>query len=163
MLRHDQLVADDLTEAAALIWEQAQRQLAQQGADLDTLRTRAVAMLSVAALVAGLFGSRLPHGHASARTVIAVIAALVLFGVSVVLAVLIGMPKNWLFTFKLDELMNRVEAGTATSGDVNISLAARAEENRRENAGQLEFLYSLFGVACVLVGLQVAAWAIAVI
>ncbi len=29
------------------------------------LRIRAVAMLSVASIVAALFGSRLPHGHAS--------------------------------------------------------------------------------------------------
>src|SRR5260370_16195835 len=126
-----QPVADDLSDSAALLWEQAQRQLSQQNTDLDALRTRAVALLSVAALIAGLFGSRLPHGHAAARTVIAVTVALVLFAASVILAILVAAPKkNWLFTFTLDKLLDRVEAGSALPGGCTLRLAVHAGPNR---------------------------------
>ena len=85
---------DPNADAAALIWDQARQQLAQQNADLDLLRTRAVAMLSVAALVARLFGTRLPQGHAHSRTLAFVIAALVLFAASVILAELVAAPRR---------------------------------------------------------------------
>lgn len=157
-------MADDLSDSAALLWEQAERQLSQQNADLDALRTRAVALLSVAALVAGLFGSRLPHGHPAARTVIAVIVALALFAGSVILAILVAAPrKNWLFTFTLDKLLDRVEAGSAIPGDITLSLAARAEQNRLGNRVKLEPMYAMLGWVCALVGLQVVAWAVAVL
>ena len=95
-----------------MLWAQAQQQLSQQNSELDALRTRAVAMLSVATLVAGLFGTRLPTSHVSARTVAAVTAALVLFALSAVLAIMVAAPrKQWLFTFGLDPLLERVEAG----------------------------------------------------
>jgi hypothetical protein len=157
--------ADQWEAAAALLWAQAQQQLSQQNSELDALRTRAVAMLSVAALVAGLFGTRLPTGsHVSARTVAAVTAALVLFAASAVLAIMVAAPRNrWLFTFGLDPLLERVEAGSIQPGDVTVSLAGRAEENRRSNNAKLKPMYTMFGWICALVGLQVVAWAVAVL
>ena len=147
-----------------MLWEQAQRQLARQESDLDALRARAVAMLSVAALVAGLFGSRLPHHHVPSRTTIAVVAALLLFAVSVVLALLVAAPKkDWEFTFKLDKLIERVDDATAAPVDVTRNLAVWAEEARAENTGKLNALYTSFSWVCLLVGLQVIAWAIAVL
>jgi hypothetical protein len=152
----------DTTEAAGLLWEQAKAQLAAQKADADSLRTRAVALLSVASLVAGLFGSRLPHDHAAPRTVIASIAALALFGASIVLVLLIAAPKqNWYFTFRLDELFKEVDEGKASPGNVTRNLAVWAEDFRRKNLDKLDTMYLLFGGTCVLVGLQVVAWAIA--
>jgi hypothetical protein len=156
---------DDLNaEAAALIWEQARQQLNQQTTDLDVLRTRAVAMLSVAALIAGLFGSRLADGHAGGRTVGFVIVALVLFAASVVLAVIVAAPRrNWEFTFRLSGLLQRVDAGEAVPADVTRNLAAWSETARFNNAQRMERLYTMFRLVCVLVGLQVVAWAIAVL
>lgn len=151
----------DVTAAAALLWEQAKAQLAGQRADVDALRTRAVALLSVASLVAGLFGSRLPHNH-EPRTVIASIAALALFSISVVLVLLIAAPKqNWFFTFKLGELLKKVDEGEASPVDVTYSLADWAEHCRSKNLDKLKVMYALFGGTCLLVGLQVVAWAIA--
>jgi hypothetical protein len=156
---------DDLNaEAAALISEQARQQLNQQNDDLDVLRTRAVAMLSVAALVAGLFGARLPGGHANARTVGFVIVALVLFAASVVLAVIVAAPRrNWEFTFRLGALLERVDAGKAVPADVTRNLAAWSETARLNNAQRMEHLHNMFRVVCFLVGFQVVAWAIAVL
>jgi hypothetical protein len=157
--------ADRSDAAAALLWAQAQQQLSQQNSELDALRTRAVAMLSVATLVAGLFGTRLPDGHhVQARTVAAVTVALALFAVSAVLAIRVAAPrKQWLFTFGLEPLLERVEAGSVKPGDVTLSLASRAEENRRANNVKLKPMYTMFGWICALVGLQVVAWAVAVL
>jgi hypothetical protein len=156
-------VDDPNADAAALIWDQAKQQLAQQNADLDLLRTRAVAMLSVAALVAGLFGTRLPHGYTHGGTLAFVIAALALFATSVVLAVIVAAPRRkWEFTFKLDPLLQRVDAGDAVPADITRNLAAWAEVARSNNARQMSSLYSVFRLVCLLVGLQVIAWALAV-
>ncbi|TYK44115.1 hypothetical protein [Actinomadura decatromicini] len=150
---------DPNADAAALLWEQARQQLGQQSADLDLLRTRAVAMLSVAALVAGLFGARLPAAHTSDRAVGFMIAALALFAASVVLAVTVAVPRrNWEFTFKLDLLIARVDAGEAEPADVTRNLAAWAEAARRNNARTMSRLYLWFRLVCLLVGLQVVAW-----
>jgi hypothetical protein len=136
---------DDLNaEAAALIWDQAKQQLAQQNADLDLLRTRAVAMLSVAALVAGLFGTRLPDGDTHSRTLAFVIAALVLFAVSIVLAVLVAAPRRkWEFTFKLGSLLQRIDAD-GVPVDVTRNFAAWSEVARSNNARQMKVLYAIF-------------------
>jgi len=155
-------VADDLDDAAGLLWDQAQRQLSQQISDLATLRTRAVALLSVAALVAGLFGSRLPHGHASAIRVTAVTVALALFAIGVVLALLVAAPRSqWIFDFKLDKLAELVNDGSAVPRDITSNLAEWADDALRWNAGKLEKLYVLFGCLCAVVGLEVVAWAVA--
>jgi hypothetical protein len=157
-------VADDLTEAAAVLWAQAKDELTQQATDLDALRTRAVALLSVAALVGGLFGSRLPHIHQSPIRIAALVTALVLLSAGVLLAVMIALPRrDWQFGFELSDLARRVEAGTASLGMVNISLAAQATASWDANARRLQGMYWLFSALCVLVGLQVIAWALAVL
>jgi hypothetical protein len=71
--------------------------------------------------------------------------------------------KRWLFTFGLDPLLERVEAGSIQPGDVTLDLASRAEENRRVNDGKLKPMYTMFGWICALVGLQVVAWAVVVL
>lgn len=45
---------------------------------------------------------------------------------------------------------------------VNISLAAQANMSWNANASRLQQLYRLFATLCLLVGLQVIAWALAV-
>jgi hypothetical protein len=166
--KEDSPVADDerdLTEAAELLWEQAQRQLSQQSADLDSLRTRAIAMLSVAALAAGLFGSRVPSVHSSLGAGIAAVIALGLFAICVVLAVQIVMPMKhaWRFTSPLRVLVKEVGAGSVLPMDVALTLANHAEESRKENEAKLESLHKQFSGMCVLVGLQVVAWSLAVL
>ena len=153
----------DLTDATELLWEQAQRQLSRQSTDLDTLRTRAIAMLSVGALAAALFGSRLPHAHLSVATAVAVAFALGFFAIGVVLAAWIVMPSAWRFTYPLRPLVSEVKAGSALAMDVALSLANHAEESRKENEEKLKSLHKQFSVVCVLVGLQVVAWAIGVL
>lgn len=156
-------MADDQTEATAVLWEQARAGQDQQGASADALRTRAIALLSVSALVAGLFGSRLPHPQHSLTTVAALVAALGLFAGSIILAVMIAWPRTWYDGAYLDALISQVADGTATLAQVNLSLATITEANSAQNQGTLTRMYGLFAVLCLFVGLQVAAWAIAVL
>jgi hypothetical protein len=153
---------DDQTDATGVLWESAKSALDQQSTAVDTLRTRAIAMLSVAALVGGLFGSRLPHTH-SAVNVTGLVAALALFATSVALAVVIGWPRTWYFGAYLDTLITGVSDGAVTLAQVNLSLTTRAEQNWARNQITLENLYGIFGGLCFVVGLQVVAWAFAVI
>jgi hypothetical protein len=156
-------VEADLTAAAGVLWAQAKDEIAQQVSELDMLRTRAVALLSVAALVGGLFGSRLPHGHQPALRVAALVTALVLFSAGVLLAVIIALPRRgWETGVDLTDLTQRVEAGTTSLGEVNISLAAQGAASWDANSAKLERLYRPFAALCVLTGLQVVAWALAV-
>jgi hypothetical protein len=87
-------MSDDLTDAATVLRAQAKDELTQQATDLDAVRTRAFALLSVEAQVGGLFGSRLPHSHQSPSQVAALLAALVLFSLGVLLAVIIALPRR---------------------------------------------------------------------
>jgi hypothetical protein len=150
------LVDDPNAEAAALIWEQAKQQLSQQSAELDTLRNRAVALLSVAALVAGFFGSRLPHGELHGRELFCVWVALVSFSVSVLLAMFVAAPRYraWEFTFKLGPLRQRVDDFEAVPVDVTRNLADWADQALSNNVGKMQSMY----VMCGLVGVQVIAW-----
>jgi hypothetical protein len=156
-------VADDQTDASIVLWEQSKAEIAQQDGDIDSLRTRAVALLSVGALVGGLFGSRLPHGHLSPMNVAALAVALALFALSVVLALAIAWPRAWYFGADREPLVSRVADGKATLAQINLSLALRAEQNWNENYSTMRSLYRLFAWLCAAVGVQVVAWAIAVI
>jgi hypothetical protein len=156
-------LAEDQTAASAVLWEQSKAEVSQQEADMDSLRTRAVALLSVGTLVGGLFGSRLPHGHRPWYNVVALVAALVLFGASVILAVAIAWPRDWRFGADRKPLVSGVADGTVTLAQVNLSLAVRAEDNWNKNYSTMRRLYRLFAWLCAVVGLQVVAWAIALI
>jgi hypothetical protein len=156
-------MADDQTEASAVLWEQSKAEIARQDSDVDSLRTRAVALLSVGTLVGGLFGSRLPHGHLSSLNVGGLVAALVLFAVSVGLAIAIAWPRDWYYGADRGPLESGVANGTVTLAQINLSLVDRAEQNWTQNYGTMRVLYRLFAVLCAVIGLQVVAWAIAVI
>lgn len=101
---------DDQTEASSILWEQARADIAWQDSNLDSLRNRAVALLSVGTLVGGLFGSRLPHGHLSSLNLLGLAAALVLFALSIGPAVAIAWPRSWNFSADRAQVTSRVAA-----------------------------------------------------
>lgn len=157
-------MADEMTEASALIFAQAQKQLQQQLADLDAVRNRAVALLSAAVLVAGLFGARLPKERLPAHGTIAVGVALAAFAAGVLLTLAIAAPRRkWLFTFRLDKLLELVEERKAIPADITHNLTRWSEEARLWNSRRLDRLNALFGALCLVVGVQVVAWGIAVL
>lgn len=155
-------MSDDQTDAMVAIWEQCKIELAQQNSDLDALRNRAVALLSVEALVGGLFGSRLP-AHMRALNTTGLVVALVLFGVSIALAIAIAWPRSWRGGFDNLPLAERVADGTATLAQVNYGRVITGEENWATNHDTLVGMYRLFAVLCTLTGALVVGWALAVV
>lgn len=154
---------DDQTDALAAIWEQSKAEAAQQNSDIDSLRNRAVALLSVGTLVGGLFGSRLQHGHLSGLSTAGLTAALVLFATSVGLTVAIAWPRSWHAGTDRLPLAEMVAEDTATLAQVNYALTWRTEQNWDANNNTMANMSRLFAILCVLTGAQVVAWAIAVI
>lgn len=146
----------------AVLWEASKSEMVQQNSDIDALRNRAVALLSVGTLVGGLFGSRLPSSHLSTVRTAGLVAALILFAASVGLAVAIAWPRSWEAGADRVPLAEQVADGTATLAQVNYALAWRAEQNWIANNDTLVGMYRLFAILCVLTGAQVVAWAIAV-
>ncbi len=149
--------------AEAMLWEEARRQLVRQELVLDTLRTQAVAMLSVASIVAGLFGSRVPANPVPGAEA-AVVAALVLFGLTAVLAIVIIRPWDWVFSHGLDDDIRAVENGELLKvGDLSYSWAKDFEVWRTGNQTKINRLTWCFSWACALTGVQVIAWGLAIL
>ena len=149
--------------AEVMLWEEARRQLVRQESVLGTLRTQAVAMLSVASIVAGLFGSRVPTSPVPGAEA-AVVAALVLFGITAVLAIVIIRPWDWVFSHGLDDDIRTVERGELLKvGDLSYSWAKDFEAWRASNQTKINRLTTCFSWACVLTGAQVIAWGLAIL
>jgi len=152
------------TAAAAVIWSEAQRQLVAQQTDFEALRNRTVALLSVAAVVAGLFGGRVADHSGNVRLA-ATWAALALFAATVFFALDLLRPRKhyWAWAHNLGTWLDRMRAGEVTEYDVTFRLSEHFEGYRKANETKLERFHGRFAVVCVLVGLQVIAWGIAVL
>ena len=149
--------------AAFMVVEEARRMFVGQQATLDSLRTRAIAMLSVGALVAGLFGSQLPKNQ-SDYSVGAVVVALVAFGISVALAATIVSPRRFNFDHGLSAPLRDFKDGEPVrSYDLAVSWARGYEKDRSENEDKLRSLMTCFQVVCALIGVQVVAWGLATV
>src|SRR6202042_3684750 len=105
--------------AMTALWEQSKTEIAQQDSDIDSLRNRAIALLSVGTLVAGLFGSRLPHAHLSKVNTAGLITALVLFVASAVVAIALAWPRDWQAGEERQDIAERVAEGSMTLAEVN--------------------------------------------
>jgi hypothetical protein len=79
------------------------------------------------------------------------------------LAIAIAWPRDWYYGADRGPLESGVANGTVTLAQINLSLVDRAEQNWTQNYGTMRVLYRLFAVLCAVIGLQVVAWAIAVI
>jgi hypothetical protein len=148
-------------EAAALVWEESRRQIVRQEADVDGLRTRAVALLSVSSLVAGLFGGHV-LSHGAGRP--AVIAALASFAGSVVAVLVVLAPRwHWEFEQILEEYIERLTTKTLSPLEASLGLARTVELSRTRNKKQIGTLYWWFFAACILTGLEVIFWGLSIL
>jgi hypothetical protein len=151
-------------EAATMLWEEERRLLARQEASLDTLRVQAVAILSVASIVAGLFGSHFVTSNPSGFSLGMVVAALAIFAVTALIAVVIISPRTWTFDQDLtDDLAKLGEGEYIKASSLAYSWADDAEGWRADNHAQLEKLMCYFQWACILTGLQVVLWGLALL
>lgn len=153
----------ELKEATALLWDEARRQLEEQRSTLESLRSRSVALLSVASLVAALFGSHLLRGEHRWWVTVAIVVALAAFGLSALFVVHLLAPRqDWEFSQSLAAYLTDIKNGEdVTPEDVCYNLAKDSQTARRNNESKLKTLHSEFGWASALLGLQVIAWAVA--
>jgi hypothetical protein len=143
-----------------MVADEAMRLLSDQKASLDSARTRALAMLSVGSLVAGLFGSQLPKKlPAGAAPIIGI--ALGCFAASVVLTLIIVAPRRFRFTHSVGAQIEALEDGTEIrTRDLAFTWAKGNELNRSDNERKLNLRMTLLQVVCGLVGAQVFAWVV---
>jgi hypothetical protein len=147
-----------------LLWDEARRQLVRQEAALDTLRTQAVAVLSVASIVAGLFGSHVPTSNLAPNRAAEVVASFAFFGVTEILAIIVLWPRTWNFAHGIAGPLGDVENGTSVnSDDVLYTWTKHFEAWRATNQRKLDCLMTCFAWACALAGLQVIAWGLAIV
>lgn len=156
-------MADDQTEATIVLRDQALAEIAQQEGSVDSVRNRAVALLSVGTLVGGLFGSRLPHGGLSKVNLAGLSAALVFFVVSVVLVIAIAWPRDWSYGSDRANLVELVAEGERTQAQVNLSIADIAGRNWSNNQDTVRLLYFFFTALCAVTAAEVVGWALAVL
>jgi hypothetical protein len=152
--------------AAAILLDQARLQMANQDSDLATLRTRAVALLSVSSLVAGLFGGRIvATQHHPWYVTSGIAVALVTFGLSVLAIIVVLSPKRmgWDIAQNLDEFFKLLSAQNLSPLDASANLAKHIEKSRGANQVVLEKLYCSFSIACVLTAVEVIAWGISIL
>ena len=137
--------------------------LERQERTLDTLRTQAVALLSAASIVAGLFGGRLLSQNVGTRGDVAVTLALVLFGVTSVLAIIVLLPWKWKFTHDLGPALKQVRLRRSIDPIQPMFVWAQGFESMRaDNEPKLNCLMKCFWAAVILVGAQVVCWSVAV-
>lgn len=148
--------------AAEMLVTESRRLLIAQGATLEALRTRAIAMLSVAALVAGFFGSRLSK-HLTAPAYVAIAVAVGTFGGSVILVASIVRPIGIRDTHSLARQYGKLFAGAPLSAyNLATTWAKGYEEDRHANEEKIHAAMGAFAWVCYLVAAQVIAWTIAV-
>ena len=147
-----------------MVWDEARRLLVRQEASLDTLRSQAVAILSVASIVAGLFGSKLVSTSLSRFSLSMIAVALLLFAVTVWLVLTILTPRPWAFEHVLGGELDRLERGKdLLAGELAYGWARGVERQRAENQPALDRLMSKFKIACALTGAGVLFWALALV
>jgi hypothetical protein len=155
-----------IADSSALLWEEAQRQIVRQEADLDGLRNRATALLTVASVVAALFGGHvaLVTSRYPGWTRITIGAALVFFAASVALVIAVLASRDgWRFSENLSSYFGDIQNGTLVPSAVTFNLAKDTVDSQTANQTKLSHLHKLFKWGCIFAGLQVVAWGVAVI
>jgi hypothetical protein len=137
--------------------DEARRLLIRQEADLDTLRVRAVTMLTVAAVLAGLFAPRIStHDHWRAALVA---LSLVMFAATAGLVVFIQWPRAMYFHHDLTSWIEEWAAGTEpVHSELAYNWSRDFIKSRKDNAEIINRLQWCFTLACALVGMQVLTW-----
>jgi hypothetical protein len=145
-----------------LIWNETVRLLARQEADLDTLQSKALGVLSSGGVIAGLFSVRLVTGSASTARHVVVVMALSAFAVSAFVCVNIVRPRTWSFSHRIDDLTERMVKGQAMSlKSVTANLSRDLDLFREKNAPQLKKMQVWLTWACALLAVQVVFWGVA--
>lgn len=145
-----------VSELEATLLAEAHRQLDQQLSELDSLRSRAVGVLSAAGIIAGLFVGRLT-GHVDVYAW----AALALLVVTVGCAVWIIRPRSLATGEDLRSALDwyRLYAERPHAAETfMVSTADNLRQDRDGNRAVLHQAAVALLVECVLLGVQLLLW-----
>jgi hypothetical protein len=146
--------------AVQMLLDEMRGMIADQKTAVETLRVRALALLTVGSLVATFFGSRLPKNLTHTQSV-EVTIALVAFGLSVLVAMEIVRPRNFGFAFGQDSTLALIEQGeTVEVFDLAFMRVEGLGGDRRRNEKMIRYLSWCLVAVCTLVAVQVVAWAL---
>jgi hypothetical protein len=152
-----------------VLLEQARLQVGQQEASFDTLRTRVTAILSIGGVVAALFAPHYLHkGNAWSYWAIGFFAGTVIVG-----AILLW-PRDWAVGVPLGDYQQwitdhrswRAEHdpdGDDLSAALTEEIAATLVLAYVGNRSKYEWLARGYGLQCLLLGIEIILWILAVL
>ncbi len=154
---------DNQAAALQVLFDESTRGIKDQQAALEQLRNRAVALLSVGALAAALFGTHFLHrGSHPGWLLAATVVALVAFGGSALIAAYVLAPrKDWEFYQDVRDYAEDIKDGEEVPlAEVLSNLTVHQENSWDVNEKILGALHDWYRCACYLLAIQVIAWAV---
>jgi len=139
-----------------LMLEEARRNLGRQEGNLESLRTRATAVLSISAVIFAILGER-QVGELGAWAIL----ALASFVLSAGLAVYILYPRPFDFGVKVQSWMGELDRRTADPDVAAWDTAASLAGMQVANKNTLWILTQFYAASCAFLVAQVVFWVIA--
>jgi hypothetical protein len=143
-----------VAEPHEIVWSEATRLLTRQEAGLDTLRVRALGVLTAGGLITGVLGAQKDSALWATLVALACLAA------SAGLAVWIHRPIEVNFSHDLGPMIQRVENSdreALSSLDVAFNWAHDLDEYRKDNAPKIARLVTVYSWMCALLGVEILA------
>ncbi len=143
-----------MPEPYELVWAESARLLARQEASLDTLRVRALGVLSAGGIITGIFGAR---EEAAPWAVWVALASLAL---SAMLTVWICWPRSFDFAHEIDPMLERVrhqDVEEVSALDVAYNWARDLNDSHKDNEPKLARLVNAYTAMCFLLAVEVVA------
>lgn len=154
-------VPEERKDLYALAYLESVRGLTQQAGVVDNVRTRAGLLITASSLVTALLATPAIRDRAGGAGLGAGgWAAIVLFAVSMFLAIRILWPKpDWSFSFDARKIVRMIEGDKGYNlGGLQRRLAELNEESQAENAERIDAMFWDFKWSCVFLVAEVAAW-----
>jgi hypothetical protein len=163
---HDHERILSMTTPAELLLAQAQTQLTRQEAKLTAFRTTAGTVIGTGGIVAGLVATRLSSSISAAGLVFAALAAVAFFS-GIAAAIKVLAPKGgYTFSENLASYTSWLDTHGASPGadtSFALGLATNLNKDRTRNEPLLNDAANALYLCCLLLGVQVAFWVIAVL
>ncbi|HEY3090744.1 MAG TPA: hypothetical protein VGJ59_22060 [Jatrophihabitantaceae bacterium] len=152
---------DEPDPRVEIVWTLAQSQLEAQKATVDELRARVGILISGAAIATGFLAGQ----ALDTKRGIPVGAWLGIGAAAGVLVacIVILMPQEWAAqSVDTDKMLARIKAKPDQQlDDFRREMTTRAREHFKANRDHLKWLYRLFAVALILLGVDFAGWILA--
>jgi hypothetical protein len=152
-------VAPDVTDVPTVVCELALRSLDQQERELAELRARTNTVIAAAALIASFLGAAAIEraGGVSGWA----IGALVVFGVTGGLSLLVLWPRELRFAFDARRTYDELYPLSGNVAEAQLRIAYSARDRYVENKAVIDRLELAFQAAVLTLGAQTLLWALA--